>query len=51
MPIGFGAAKCTWMVPQTASKSSQYTITFVCFREYSVLSEHMFAVKLPLQVT
>ena len=26
MTLRFGAAKGTWMVPQTASKSSQYTV-------------------------
>ena len=29
MTIGFGAAKCPWMVLQTASKSSQYSLAFV----------------------
>ena len=30
MPIGFGATKCIWMVPQRACKIFQYIIAFDC---------------------
>ena len=41
MQIGFGATKCMWMVTQTSSKSSQYTLAFVCFRECSISSSEI----------
>ena len=44
MAMRFGAAKCKWVVPKTASKSSQYTLAFVFFKECSVqrvLSEYI----------
>ena len=40
MVIGFTAAKCTWMVHQTASNSSQYTLAFV-FLECSISSSEI----------
>ena len=41
MEIGFGAAKCEWMVPQTASKPQYNNIFAFVFRECSISSSNI----------